>query len=154
MSEPEVPSSARRASLAAVPAEALQHPSSIRAFRGLKLLLGGYLGLSVLTLAAVYLLRGDTALVTDAVWVRAGIVVVSALLTYVFAARAARGSRGAYRRMRIVATVMTVAIAVIIAIPGSFPAWLKIEQGICGLALLGVLVVANGGHVRGLFAAK
>ncbi|WP_438489336.1 hypothetical protein [Streptomyces sp. S186] len=145
---------ARSARPTAVPAEALQHPSSIRAFRGLKLLIGGYLGLSVLTLAAIYLLRSDTALVTDAVWVRASIVVVSALLTYVFAARAARGSRGAYRRMRIVATVMTVAIAVIIAIPGSFPAWLKIEQGVCGLALLGVIVVANGSHLRGLFAAK
>ncbi|MER6050044.1 hypothetical protein ABT168_21790 [Streptomyces sp. NPDC001793] len=145
---------ARSARSAAVPAEALQHPSSIRAFRGLKLLIGGYLGLSVLTLAAIYLLRGDTALVTDAVWVRASIVAVSSLLTYVFAVRAARGSRGAYRRMRIVATVMTVAIAVIIAIPGSFPVWLKIEQGVCGLALLGALVVANGSHLRGLFAAR
>ncbi|WP_411122886.1 hypothetical protein [Streptomyces sp. x-19] len=138
----------------AVPTEALQHPRSIRAFRGMKLLVGGYLALSALTLAAVFLLRDDAAVVNDAVWVRTSIVVVSALLTCAFTVRAAGGSRGAYRRLRIVAAVMTLAIAVLVAVPGPFPVWLKVEQGVCGLALLGVVAVANGRHLRALFAAR
>ncbi|ANZ20344.1 membrane protein [Streptomyces noursei ATCC 11455] len=137
---------------ATVPPEALRHPRATRALRGIKLLVAGYLGLSALTLAAVYLLRGDPAVVNDAVWVRASIVVVSAVLTYLFAAGTARGSRGAYRRLRIVSAVMTAAIAVIIAVPGPFPTWLKVEQGVCGLALSGVVVLANGSRLRGLFA--
>ncbi|KUL51386.1 hypothetical protein ADL22_06195 [Streptomyces sp. NRRL F-4489] len=145
---------ARSARPTAVPAEALRHPRSVAALRSVKLLVGGYLALSVLTLAVICLLRGDAAAVNDAVWVRAGIVVLSALLTFAFAVRTARGSRGAYRRLRIVSAVMTAAIAVIIALPGPFPLWLKIEQGVCGLALLGVLAIANGSRLRGIFAAQ
>ena len=49
---------------------------------------------------------------------------------------------------------MVVAIAVIIVLPGTFPLWMKIEQGACGLLLAGVVVIVNGGHMRSLFAAK
>ena len=49
---------------------------------------------------------------------------------------------------------MVVAIAVIIALPGTFPLWMKIEQGVCGLILIGVAVIVNGRHMRSLFAAK
>jgi hypothetical protein len=49
---------------------------------------------------------------------------------------------------------MVAAIAVIIALPGTFPLWMKIEQGVCGLILLGVVVIVNGRHLRSLFAAK
>jgi hypothetical protein len=132
----------------------LDHPRTRSAFRTARLLVGGYLTLSVLTLVAIVLLRDDTAVVTSAVWVRGTIVVASALLTSAFAARAARGSRRAYLRLRTVSAAMVVAIAVIVAIPGAFPVWLRIEQGVCGLILLGVVVVVNGGHLRSAFAAK
>jgi hypothetical protein len=120
--------------------------------RGITLLARCYLALSVLTLAAVVLLRNDPGLVTPAVWVRVTIVAVTAALMAVFAARTARGSRGAYRRLRIVSAVMLVAIVVIIALPGGFPLWLKIEQAVCGLFLAGVVLLANGARVRSLFA--
>jgi hypothetical protein len=48
---------------------------------------------------------------------------------------------------------MTVAIAVIVALPGLIPLWMKVEQSVCGLLLLGVVVTVNGRHVRSLFAA-
>ncbi len=38
---------------------------------------------------------------------------------------------------------MVVAIRVIIALPGTFPVWLKVEQGLCGLLLIGVVILAN-----------
>ncbi|WP_279579205.1 hypothetical protein [Fodinicola feengrottensis] len=75
----------------AVSEQDLNHPSSLSAFRTVKLLVGGYLGLSVLTMVAVILLRDDTSVVTDAVWVRASIVTLSALLTLAFSFSAARG---------------------------------------------------------------
>jgi len=120
--------------------------------RRITLLVRCYLALSVLTLAAIALMRDDPALVTTAVWVRASIVVASAALMAAFAARTARGSRGGYRRLRIVSAVMLVAIVVIIALPGDFPLWLKIEQGICGLFLACVVLIANSPRVRSRFA--
>jgi hypothetical protein len=134
--------------------EHLNHPRSLTAFRSMKLLVGGYLAISVLALVAIVLLRNNTAAVNDAVWTRGTIVVASALLTFVCAVRAARGSRRAYLRLRIISAVMLVAIAVIIALPGTFPLWMRIEQGVCGLVLIGVVVVVNGQHLRSLFAAR
>ncbi|MCQ4041026.1 hypothetical protein ACFOSC_09945 [Streptantibioticus rubrisoli] len=139
---------------AAISDEALNHPRSQAAFRSAKRLVGAYLGISVLTLVAIVLLRGDTSVVNQAVWVRGSVVVASALLTYILATRMTRGSHGAYRRLRIISAVMTVAIAAIVTLPGAFPLWMKIEQGLCGLCLLGVVLIVNGSHLRSLFATK
>ena len=49
---------------------------------------------------------------------------------------------------------MVAAIAVIITLPGTFPLWMKIEQGVCGLILLGVVLIVNGRRLRSLFAAR
>ncbi len=45
-------------------------------------------------------------------------------------------------------------MVVIIALPGTFPLWMKIEQGVCGLLLIGVAVLVNGKHLRSSFGAK
>ena len=138
---------------AAIADAELNHPRTRTAFRTMKRLVGGYLAISVLTLLAIVLMRNDAGAVNSAVWVRGIIVVVSAAVTFILTVRAARGSRPAYRRLRIISAVMVVAIAVIIALPGTFPVWMKIEQAVCGLALLGVAMAANGRHLRSLFAA-
>ncbi|VVJ18961.1 Uncharacterised protein [Amycolatopsis camponoti] len=117
-------------------------------FRPVLLVTGGYATLSVLTLLVIVLFRNDHAMVTDAVWVRATLVVASSLLTLAFARSAARGSRKGLLRLRIVSAVMLVAIVVIVALPGLFPLWLRIEQAVCGLLLLGVTVLVNGRRAR------
>ncbi len=132
----------------------LDHPQTRKAFRVIRALVGGYLVLGVVTLGVIVALRNDAAQVNSAVWTRATIVVVTAVLLIMFIGRAARGSRGAYRRLRIVSIITPVAIAVIIAVPGTFPLWMKIEQGICGLVMIAVAVIANGSHLRGVFAAR
>ncbi len=134
--------------------EHLNQPRSQTAMRNVKLLVGCYLGLSVLTLVAIVLLRNNAAIVTPAVWVRGTIVVASALLTTFFAAQMARGSSGGYLRLRLASAIMLVAIVVIIALPGTFPLWMKIEQGVCGLLLLGVVVIVNSKHLRSTFATR
>jgi len=123
-------------------------PNTVAGFRPVLLLTGGYLTLSVLTLLVIVLFRGNHTMVTDAVWVRATIVVASSLLTFSFARSAGRGSRKGLLRLRIVAGVMLVAIVVIVALPGLFPLWLRIEQAACGLLLLGVTVLVNGRRLR------
>ncbi|WP_269858988.1 hypothetical protein [Streptomyces sp. RPT161] len=138
----------------AVSDEDLNQPRSQEAFRNAKRLVGAYLGISVLTLAVIALLRGDPAVVNHAVWVRGSAVAASALLTYVFATRMTRGSRDAYRRLRIMSALMVVAIVAIVTLPGTYPLWMKVEQGLCGLCLLGVAVIVNGRHLRSLFTAK
>jgi hypothetical protein len=136
------------------PSAAVDHPRTAVAFRRIKLLAGGYLGISALAVVAIVLLRHHPAEVTSAVWTHGILVAASALVAFGLAVRAARGSRGAYRRLRIMSVALVVAIAVIIALPGSFPLWMKAEQGVAGLFMIGVAVLVNRSHLRSLFAAK
>jgi hypothetical protein len=132
----------------------LTHPKSIAAFRILRILVGAYLGVSALTLAAIIVLRDNPQIVDDAVWIRGSIVVASAAVMFAFATRMASGHRRAYLRVRILSAVMVVAIVVILFLPGTFPTWLKIEQAVCGLILIGVVIVANGRQLRSIFAGR
>ncbi|MGC4953536.1 hypothetical protein ACLQ2P_10020 [Actinomadura citrea] len=120
-------------------------------FRKVRFLVGCYVALSVLTVVGIGVLSGRGDDPGDAVWTRAVIVVLSSLLTLRFTVRAARGGRRDYLRLRIASAVMLVAIVVIVSLPGAFPVWLRIEQGVCGLLLLGVVVLVNGGRTRALF---
>lgn len=127
------------------------HPRSVSALRSVQLLVIGYVAISVLTLVAIIALRNHATVVNDAVWTRGTIVVASSALTLLFARSAARGSRRGYLRLRIVSAVMLVAIVVIIALPGTFPLWMKGEQAVCGLLLLAVTLLVNGKHLRSVF---
>lgn len=133
---------------------ALSDPHAAAAFRKIKLLTGCYLGISALAIVAIMLLRHHPAEVNSAVWTHGILVAASAVAAFAFALRAASGSRRSYRRLRIGSVVIVVAIAVIIALPGSFPLWMKAEQGVAGLFMIGVAVLANGSRMRSLFAAK
>lgn len=71
-----------------------------------------------------------------------------------FAARTARGHSRSYLRLRLASGVMVLAIAVIVALPGAFPVWLKVEQAVCGVLLLLVVGIVNGKRIRSAFASK
>ena len=128
------------------------HPTTREPFRAIKRLLLGYLGIGVVALVAVILLRHHPAEVNGAAWVRSIVVVGTALILLSAATLAGRGSRGAFRRLRVISIVTTVAIVVIVALPGTFPAWLKVEQAVCGVIMLGVALLANGRAARARFA--
>jgi hypothetical protein len=116
--------------------------------RGIVALVGSYLGISVLTLAAIIPFRNDPDIVNTAVWIRGTIVVASATLMFVFAVRAFRGDDRSHLRVRIISAVMLVAIVVIICLPGTFPVWMKLEQGVCGGLLFVVVILANRKSLR------
>lgn len=110
----------------------------------LRTLFAAVLVLSVATLVVAAVVGSDTP-----VWVRGTIVAVIAVVLLLLAGRAAAGSRGAYRRMLIMSIVAPIAVIVIVALPhDGFPAWMKIEQSVVGLLLLGAAVLAGRRDVR------
>ncbi|HEY3687873.1 MAG TPA: hypothetical protein VGL93_32850 [Streptosporangiaceae bacterium] len=126
--------------------------NAVAALRTLKVLLGAFLALSVLNLLTAYLLRDDAGEVNDAVWIRGTFVLASAVTLLMITLRVARGSRPAYRRARIISVVVLVAIAVVASWPGLLPVWMRVEQVVCGLLLLGVVAVLFGPRLRAAFA--
>jgi len=116
-------------------------------------LVGGYLVLSWLTVVAIIVLSSvDPHLVNIQAWVRGIIIAVTSILTFLFARRAARGSQRGLLRLRIIVAILLVAvIAVLFFVP--LPAWMVVEQAVCGALLAGtaVLVFRRG---RGASAAS
>jgi uncharacterized protein (DUF983 family) len=129
----------------------VDRPQLREVLRRLNVLTGAYLGLSIAALAVATLLRNHPAEVNSAVWTRGSIAAVSALLIALFAVRTARGARRAYLRLRIVSAISVAGFALVLALPG-FPLWMKVEQGVCGLLLLGVVALVNGRDLRAAFA--
>ncbi|MFC4907008.1 hypothetical protein [Actinomadura gamaensis] len=119
------------------------------AVRRVTMLAGSYAAVSVTTVTA---LAAAGASAAQPVWIRLGIVAVSSLVLVALTLRAARGSSGAYRRVRIVSTVMLAATVVIVALPGMFPVWMRLEQAACALLLAGVALIAHGRTLRTHFA--
>jgi hypothetical protein len=130
----------------------LTHPRTLRAFRSVKLLIVAYFAVAAIALIATFLMRNDSSEVNANVWGRCVSVVVSSAVLYVFAVLASRGARWAYRRLRIVSIVVPVGIALIIVAPGTYPLWMKIEQGVCGIIVIALAFVINGKHLRSLFS--
>ncbi|HVX46503.1 MAG TPA: hypothetical protein VHC49_21595 [Mycobacteriales bacterium] len=120
-------------------------------FRTVQWLIGLYFGIGFATLVAAILLRNHHDEVNAAVWIRTSAVVLSALALAAFRRRAEAGSASAFRRLRIIATVTPIVIAVIVALPGTFPLWMKIDQIACGLVMAAVAVIVS--RLRGTFAA-
>jgi hypothetical protein len=124
------------------------------ALRPVVALVCGYLAISALVIVAAIVFGSDPNLVNSAVWIRGSIVVVTAALMLRFAIGARAGNARHYLRLRLVSAIMVVAITVILlAIPGYFPLWMRIEQGTCGVILLTVVILANRKRVRSIFAA-
>jgi hypothetical protein len=103
-------------------------------------LVDAYVVLAALALVVAELLHGHRAPATRT---HAIIVLVSGLLTRRFTAQALQGSRRALLRLRIVTIVVPVAIAVVIAIPGDFPIWMKLEQAVGFVLLAAVAALLN-----------
>lgn len=129
-------------------------PDAREKLRAAEVLLGGYAAVSVLTLLAIVVFGGNPAVVTDAVWIRGSIIAVASLVTCALGVSMARGSRSNYRRVRIIASAQAVAVIVIESVPGSFPVWFKIANGVCGVLLVIVVLLTSARTVRATFADR
>ena len=104
---------------------------------------------AVLVLSAATLVVAAVVGSKAPVWIRGTIVAVIAVVLVLLANRAAAGSRGAYKRMLIMTIVAPIAVVAIVAIPyDGFPLWMKVEQSVVGLLLLGAAVLAGRRGVR------
>ncbi|MCP9969073.1 hypothetical protein LUX57_31065 [Actinomadura madurae] len=127
-------------------------PAARTEFRGINLLVGCYLAISLGAIAVLGVLHGHPSVAPEEAWVHAVIVAVTATLMMASSVQAAKGSASAYRRLRIASSVMLAAIVVITAIPGDFPRWMKLEDVLCGVLLCGVAVLANRRPLRDAFS--
>jgi len=129
-------------------------PSVIhQAFQTTRRLIIAFIALSAATLiAAFFLSHSDPTLVSSTVWTRATLVLLDSLVALSYAKRASRGLAKGYRNLRWLSAGSVVGVVVLVALPGLLPGWMKLEQAVCGLLLIGVVVSINSSKVRALYA--
>ncbi|WP_051341805.1 hypothetical protein [Pseudonocardia spinosispora] len=129
------------------------HSAIRRALRTTRNLIVAFIVLSAATCIATFFLNHYApALVNSTVWTRSFLVLADSVLAMLYAVRASRGFTQAHRNLRLLAAGSLVAVVVLVVLPGLLPGWMKLEQALCGLLLLGVVVNVNGRKVRALFA--
>jgi hypothetical protein len=112
----------------------------------------GMLGVSVLALLVAAVLRDNADLVNWVVWLRGGAVALASLWLISLAGQALRGKRPAFVRIRFISILAPLGIAAILLAPDSgYPLWMKAEQGLVGLLLVGVAILVNRPAVRAAF---
>jgi hypothetical protein len=84
------------------------------------------LGLCVSLLSVAVALRHS---VSPAVWTRSTIITVVSLFMLLCGMQMRRGRRRAYVRAKWIAALGTIGFVGVAALPGPFPAWMRIEQG-------------------------
>ncbi|WP_027346894.1 hypothetical protein [Hamadaea tsunoensis] len=108
-------------------------PTTLRTARTL---VAAYMAVSIATVAAiVYLAKQRPDQVTPQAEVRATIVALTSILTFVFAQRAVQGRPRALLRLRIVVAVLLVAVVGVLFFL-ALPKWMVVEQAVCGALLL------------------
>ena len=105
------------------------------------------LGLCVSLLAAAFALRHG---IPPAVWVRSTIILVVGLFMLLCGLQMRRGRRWAYVRAKWIAALGTIGFIGVAALPGPFPAWMRIEQGAQALLFLALTWMLTRPALAGL----
>jgi peptidoglycan/LPS O-acetylase OafA/YrhL len=91
------------------------------------------LGLCVALLSVAFALRNS---IPPAVWVRSTIILIVSLFLLLCGRQMLRGRRWAYVRAKWIAALGAIGFVGVAALPGPFPAWMRVEQGAQGLVFL------------------
>ena len=130
-----------------IPAEALAHPRTRRAFRWIGWLLALGIGAVVVALA----IAGGGGSVPFAVWMRTVVVLGMTATLFYFFWRATLGWRWGYQRLRLFAQIFPVITLVMAAIPGLYPGWMITEQILFSLVMIGIADFLTSDHMRDAF---
>lgn len=114
-------------------------------------LVGGYIAISLGAVIALYIMRSDAQFATKEAWVHGIIIAITAIVMGILTRLAAKGNAKSYLRLRITTIILFIAIIVTTAIPNDFPLWMKGEQVVSGLLLLGVIILLNHSKTRNSF---
>jgi len=114
-------------------------------------LVGGYIAISLGAVIALYVMRTDTQFASKEAWVHGIIIAITAIIMGILTRITAKGNAKSYLRLRITTLILLIAIVVTTAIPGDFPIWMKVEQVVSGLLLLGVVILLNRSKTRASF---
>jgi hypothetical protein len=103
------------------------------------------------TVAATALAGG---VVNTFMWVRAGVLLLAAPLSYRWAVRASRGAGQKVERLRTASTILPVAIVVVDLIPGVCPVWYAGMQAVSAVPLVAVAVLTRRRVVKAAFGPE
>jgi xanthine/uracil permease len=104
---------------------------------------GGYVIFSALTLTDVIVLSSSAVFANNTpVWIVCALIFASGVVAFIFSLRIHQGARGLVLPMRIIAIAFALAIAIVLALPGRYPTWMRTEQVICVAFLLGAAVTS------------
>src|SRR6202047_2526444 len=106
------------------------------------------LGLCVLLLSVAFALRHS---ISPAVCVRSTIILVVSLFLLLCGKQMRRGRRRAYVRAKWIAVLGTIGFVGVAALPGPFPAWMRIEQGAQALMFLALTWVLTRAALASFF---
>jgi hypothetical protein len=130
----------------------LSSPSTLVAFRCVKILLVTVFVVSIVVLVFAFVNRSNPGLVNAVVWIRGIAVAAAAVILYGFAVIALHGRTWAYHRLRLLSFLIPCGVVLLIVAPGEFPLWMKVEQGFCGILVLLAGLIINRREVRALFS--
>jgi hypothetical protein len=111
-------------------------------------LVGGYIVISLGAVVALYIMRTNTEFASKEAWVHGVIIAITAIIMGILTRLAVMGNAKSYLRLRITTLILLFAIIATTAIPGDFPIWMKTEQVVSGLLLLGVVALLNHRKTR------
>jgi predicted small integral membrane protein len=113
--------------------------------RTVRRLVGAYVVLSLATVATIVVLsKVSPGNVNPQAWVRGIIVAGTSLLTLGIARRASPDQPRTLLRLRLVLIIILLAVVGVLFFV-ALPAWMRVEQGLCGVILLGAAVFAQRG---------
>ncbi len=101
------------------------------------------------TLVVVVIAHGTPSVF---MWVRATILLAMAPLLRLFAERARRGGRSEFQRLRLLSTVLPIAIVVVDLIPGVCPIWYAVMQSVSALALAPIALLMRRQEIHRAFS--
>jgi hypothetical protein len=112
------------------------------ALRSVRRLVSAYVVLSLATVAAIIVLsKVSPGNVNPQAWVRGIIVAGTSLLTFGIARRASPDQPRSILRLRLVLIIILVAVVGVLFFV-ALPTWMRVEQALCGVLLLGAAILA------------
>lgn len=118
-------------------------PDASASLAKVKMLVGTYVVVVLGTVVALAVMaRSAPSLATSEAWGHAVVVAVFAIVLPLRARAALKGSASGLRALTIIGSVLAVVNLVEAALPGAFPAWMRVEMLVIAVLMLALVVLS------------